>query len=132
MNQEVIDSIKGERVGFGSRASYIKGFVLSLALTLLAYLLVHTHLAHHHQFPPDAFMGIALPVLAVIQLIVQLVFFLHVHKESKPRWNLVVMLFAALVVLIIVIGSLWIMYHLNYNMTPQQQNYYLLQQDGGL
>ena len=77
-------------------------------------------------------MVAALAVLAITQLLVQLVFFLHIDKERKPRWNLAVLLFAALIVFIIVGGSLWIMYHLNYNMSPQQMNQYMLQQDGGI
>ncbi|HVS78892.1 MAG TPA: cytochrome o ubiquinol oxidase subunit IV [Candidatus Saccharimonadales bacterium] len=117
---------------FGSIWSYVIGFGLSLALTGLAYLSVRHHLATHHTFPTDTAMLVILSTLAISQLIVQLVFFLHLDKESKPRWNLMVLGFAVMVVVIIVAGSLWIMYHLNYNMTPQQMNNYLQQQDGGI
>lgn len=117
---------------FGSIWTYVSGFILSLSLTLSAYFLVRHHLSTHHLYPSDKFMLAALAVLAITQLIVQLVFFLHIDKERKPRWNLAVLLFAALIVFIIVGGSLWIMYHLNYNMSPQQMNQYMTQQDGGL
>jgi cytochrome o ubiquinol oxidase operon protein cyoD len=57
------------------------------------------------------------------------VFFLHLGRESKPRWNLNALLFAVLVVVIIVFGSLWIMHNLNYHMqNPQQINKYLRSQ----
>ena len=55
----------------------------------------------------------ALAALAVAQLMVQLVFFLHLGTESKPRWNLTVVLFALMVVVILVFGSLWIMKNIN-------------------
>lgn len=93
----------------GTARSYTAGFLLSLVLTLAAYLLV----VH------DVYRGwglvFALAALAVIQLSVQLIFFLHLGRESRPRWNLTVMLFALMVVGIVVFGSLWIMHNLNYN-----------------
>ncbi|HEX5447609.1 MAG TPA: cytochrome o ubiquinol oxidase subunit IV [Candidatus Saccharimonadales bacterium] len=124
--------LETKRQNHGSIWSYISGFGLSLILTMEAYLLTKHHVASHHLTPSDTAMRAVLPILAVIQLLVQLVFFLHMDKESKPRWNLVALFFAFITVLIIVGGSLWIMYHLNYNMTPQQMNNYLLNQDGGI
>ncbi len=121
-----------QEANYGSALTYVSGFVLSLALTICAYLLVKRHIANHHVSPTDTFMVIALSLLALTQLVTQLVFFLHLDNESKPRWNLVVLGFAVIIVVIIVAGSLWIMYHLNYNMTPQQQSNYLLHQDGGV
>jgi heme/copper-type cytochrome/quinol oxidase subunit 4 len=52
--------------------------------------------------------------LAIAQLITQLLFFLHLEKEPKPRWNLLVLSFAVTVAVILVFGSLWIMQNLNY------------------
>lgn len=117
-------------VGLGSKKAYIVGFLLSLTLTGLAFLLVHIHVAHHHQFPPDSFMVAVLPVLAVVQLFVQMVFFLHLGRESKPRWNVLAFAFAITIVVILVIGSLWIMSNLNYRMmySPSQINQYLKSQ----
>lgn len=117
---------------YGTTLTYVSGFVLSLALTMCAYLLVKRHVANHHISPTDTFMVIGLSILALTQLVAQLVFFLHLDTESKPRWNLVVLGFAVVIVVIVVAGSLWIMYHLNYNMTPRQQSNYLLHQDGGV
>lgn len=132
MSTSSSNAVSDKQVSYGTRMTYILGFVLSLALTLAGYLLVKSHIANHHLSPSDTFMTAVLPLLAIIQLFAQLIFFLHLDKESKPRWNLLVLSFAALIVLVIVVGSLWIMYHLNYNMTPQQQNDYLLKQDGGI
>lgn len=114
-------------VASGSRVRYVVGFISSIILTLIAFELVHIHVAHHHTYPSDGFMMISLAVLAVIQLFVQLVCFLHIGRESKPRWNAIALSFAAIVVLILVIGSLWIMSNLNYRMmqSPTQIQHYL-------
>lgn len=96
--------------GHGTYKSYIIGFILSIGLTVVPYMIVV-----HHLFPLHIVM-IAIVVLGVLQLLVQLVFFLHLGGESKPRWNLMAFLFTLLVVAILVIGTMWIMYNLDYNM----------------
>lgn len=96
---------------------YIIGFVSSIVLTILAFSLVNLHLATLHHTPTDQILLPALIVLAIVQLLVQLFFFLHLGKEPKPRLNLMAFLFMVLVVGIIVIGSLWIMKNLDYNMS---------------
>ena len=100
----------------GTKTTYLVGFAISVALTLVAFGLVKVHVAHHHNYPSDNFMMAALALLAVIQLFVQLVFFLHLGRESKPRWNAYALALAVTVVVIVVIGSLWIMSNLNYRM----------------
>jgi cytochrome o ubiquinol oxidase subunit IV len=94
---------------------YISGFILSVALTLVAFMMVSDKLLHGWS------LIIALMFCAVIQLMVQLIFFLHLDQEKKPRWNLQAFLFMALVLLIIVIGSLWIMNNLNYHMMSPEE-----------
>ena len=104
--------------------SYIIGFLLSLEFTIAAYLLA-TNRNLEKQLVIPAIVG-----LAIAQLLVQLVFFLHLGKESRPRWNLTVLLFAALVVLILVFGSLWIMNNLNYpTMSPAETDKYLIKEE---
>lgn len=93
-------------------SSYIAGFVLSVVFTLLAYFAVVNHVAS------GATVITIIIGLAVVQLIVQLLFFLHIGQESKPRWNLTFFLSTASIVFLIVVASLWIMNHLNYNMMP--------------
>lgn len=93
----------------GSLRSYIIGFGLSIVLTLVAYILVANEMLSGRGLVA-VIIG-----LALIQLFVQLFFFLHLGKEGRPRWNLTSLLFAALVVVIVVIGSLWIMYNLDYH-----------------
>jgi cytochrome o ubiquinol oxidase operon protein cyoD len=105
----------------GSVASYIAGFVLSLMLTMTAYLLVLRHVNSYHSILSHGTLVFMLVGLALTQLIVQLIFFLHLDRESKPHWNMTVLLFAVTVVVIIVFGSLWIMNNLNYHHPSTEQ-----------
>jgi cytochrome o ubiquinol oxidase subunit IV len=77
------------------------GLILSLLLTIFAFKLSSP---------------LAIGALALIQGAIQLFYFLDLGKEEKPRWNLIVFLCTLLIIFIIVAGSLWIMYHLNYNL----------------
>ncbi len=97
----------------GTVKSYTIGFVLSLALTIEAYLLVA-----NHTFAPSVVVLTVL-VLAIVQLLVQLFFFLHLDRATKSPWNIIMFLFMGLVVSILVFGSLWIMRGLDYNMTTR-------------
>jgi cytochrome o ubiquinol oxidase operon protein cyoD len=109
--------------------TYITGFLLSLLLTLTAYFLVARHVSSHHAAVSHFALIFMVVALAIIQLLVQLTFFLHLDTESSPRWNLKTLLFAALVVIILVFGSLWIMNNLNYHHPTQNQiNDYLKSQ----
>jgi cytochrome o ubiquinol oxidase operon protein cyoD len=101
--------------------TYVGGFLLSLLLTLTAYFLVQRHVSSDHAAISHGVLVFMIISLALIQMLVQLKYFLHVDNERKPRWNLTVMLFAATVLLIIVGGSLWIMNNLNYHMDSQNE-----------
>jgi cytochrome o ubiquinol oxidase subunit IV len=93
-----------------SLSSYLIGFILCIVLTLIPFFLV----AHHSL--PVAGLYVMLTVFAIAQLYVQVVFFLRLNASPKGRWNLMSFFFAMMIVLILVLGSLWIMYNLNYNM----------------
>jgi cytochrome o ubiquinol oxidase operon protein cyoD len=111
-------------IGHVSFTTYVSGYVASLYLTITAYLLVR-HGAFSRRTLVAGVVG-----LALTQFLVQLVCFLHLGRETKPRWKLVVFLFMILVVGILVFGSLWIMNNLNYrSMTPAQINQYMNSQD---
>lgn len=113
----------------GSLASYIAGFILSIAFTLGAYYVVKQHVESGHlEFSHGAILWI-ISTLAVLQLFVQLYFFLHLGKESKPRWNLMAFLFAVLIVAILVVGSIWIMHNLDYNMTGDEIDTYIQEEE---
>lgn len=93
----------------GSYRNYITGYMLSLVLTGASFFLVQRHFWSGHFIFSDNYMLTALIFLSVTQLFVQLIFFLHLDKDSDRRWNLTVLAFAATVVITIVFGTLWIM-----------------------
>lgn len=101
--------------------NYLVGFVSALVLSAVAFWLVTS------KTVDGGWLVAALIGLAVLQLVVQLVFFLHVGSESRPRWNLTALLFMLIMLVVIVAGSLWIMNNLNYNMmmTPEQMEEYM-------
>jgi cytochrome o ubiquinol oxidase operon protein cyoD len=108
----------------GTLASYVTGYIFSIYLTFAAYLMVYNHLFS------NIVLTTVIVILALVQFIIQVVFFLHLGRETKPRWKLAVMMFMILVVSILVGGSLWIMSNLNVRMTPQQENNYMNNQQG--
>lgn len=110
--------------------SYTIGFILSLIFTFTAYILVLIHISSQHETIPHYVLIPCIFILATLQLFVQLYFFLHLGKESSPRWNLLFFISTFGAILVIVVGSTWIMYHLNYNMTPMQINQYITNQSG--
>jgi cytochrome o ubiquinol oxidase subunit IV len=111
--------------------TYTIGFALSIILTLGAYYLVTHQLASGGAFWSLSLVITTIIALAIIQLLVQLLYFLHLGQESKPRWNLMVLSFAAMVVLILVLGSLWIMKNLSYHtMSPADTNATIIKDEG--
>jgi cytochrome o ubiquinol oxidase subunit IV len=89
------------------------GFVLSLVLTLAAYFIITSPAAFHLETNTAI---LVIFILAVLQFIVQSVFFLNIWSEKGPRWNLLVFISTLSIIFIIIVGSIWIMNHLNYNM----------------
>jgi cytochrome o ubiquinol oxidase subunit IV len=110
--------------------SYILGFVLSLILTLSAYFITSMHINSDFGVISQQILIPIIIGIAILQLIVQLIFFLHLTHESKPRWNLVFFVSTIGIILIVIVGSIWIINHLNYNMNPQQVDQYIQSQDG--
>ena len=94
----------------GSVKAYIKGFILSIILTIIPFVVVGQSLLS------GPWLFLAITVLALMQLIVQLVYFLHLNFASEARWNIVTFAFTVLVVFVLIAGSIWIMVNLNYNM----------------
>ncbi len=90
--------------------TYLLGFFLSVVLTLAAYFLVVTHVL------VGRVLSVVLLGLGVTQALIQLFCFLHLGRERKPRWNLLTFLFMLVVLLVLVIGSMFIMYSLNYRL----------------
>ena len=93
----------------------IIGFLGSLVLTLIAFLII----AYPEKLHLDSKRAVIVILnLAVLQALVQATFFLNIFKERGTRRNLVVFGSTISIILIIVIFSIWIINHLNYNMMP--------------
>jgi len=103
----------GEGHGHFSRRGYLMGFLLSAVLTAIPFWLVMTGALADKQ--ATVLIVIA---LAVVQILVHTVAFLHLNTRSEGGWTLMAYIFTAVIVLIVISGSLWIMYHLNSNMMP--------------
>ncbi|MCD9465634.1 cytochrome o ubiquinol oxidase subunit IV [Photobacterium iliopiscarium] len=94
----------------GSVKEYVRGLVFSIILTIVPFAMVMAGVGST-QF----IIGVIM-VFAVAQILVQLVFFLHMNTSSEQMWNTSSAVFVVVIVAIILIGSLWIMDHLNHNM----------------
>ncbi len=91
----------------GSLTAYLTGLFVSLFLTICSFYIVWasalpSHLLHY-----------SIVALALLQAAVQLRLFMHLGKEEKPRWETISFIFMLTCLLIIVLGSIWIMYDLN-------------------
>jgi cytochrome o ubiquinol oxidase operon protein cyoD len=93
--------------------SYLTGFVLAVVLTLIPFALVVASGALPHAV---ILSGIALA--AVAQVLVHLHYFLHLNASAGARWNLLAVLFTALILVILGGGTVWIMVNLHQQMIP--------------
>jgi cytochrome o ubiquinol oxidase subunit IV len=86
---------------------YFVGFVLAVVLTVASFWSVKTH----------AFSGenaiIALAVLAAVQVIVHVVFFLHVNTSKGQRWHVMSFAYTILMSLILIVGTVWVMHNVH-------------------
>jgi len=96
-----------------SMKKYFTGYVLSIAITVVAFGLVQMHLSSGHLFPAHDMLVPFLAILALCQLLVQAVFFLHLGKETSS-WNWFVLGFALMITTFVVGGSFWIMGNLQH------------------
>lgn len=97
----------------GTRRGYLIGFGLSAVLTAVPFWLVMTGAIGDARVTAAWIIG-----LAFVQIIVHTISFLHVNTQSEGGWTLLALLFTAVMIAIVISGSLWIMYHLNANMMP--------------
>jgi len=97
----------------GSFKGYLIGFVLSVILTAIPFWLVMSGAIDNKQAT-----AIVIMAFAVVQIVVHMVFFLHMNTASEGGWSMLALIFTLILVVIVLTGSLWVMYHLNANMMP--------------
>jgi cytochrome o ubiquinol oxidase operon protein cyoD len=100
----------------GSMKSYTIGFILCIILTLGSFGVVMTGLVPHDM------RLTFIVVLAVVQLLVQLVYFLHMGSSPDQRENTAIFVCTGLLIAIVVAGSLWVMHNANVNMMPMHMS----------
>jgi cytochrome o ubiquinol oxidase operon protein cyoD len=99
----------------GSLATYLIGLGLATVLTIVSFFVAQTTLVWQPSIP------VALAVLAIAQMGVHLVFFLHITTGPDNVNNVLALAFGVLIVFLVVTGSLWIIAHMNQNMMPMDQ-----------
>jgi cytochrome o ubiquinol oxidase operon protein cyoD len=98
----------------GSRKDYVIGFLLSVLLTAIPFALVMTNAIADSRITAGIVM-----LCAVVQIVVHMIYFLHMNAKSESGWTLMALIFTIVLVVIVLSGSLWVMYHMNLNMMPQ-------------
>ena len=96
----------------GNTKQYTIGFILSVLLTVIPFGMV---MAGMHNESRGLVVAV-IAITAVAQILVQLVYFLHMNSSSEQRWNVIAFVYTILCIAVLLIGSVWIMNYLHYNM----------------
>lgn len=96
-----------------SLKDYTIGFALSVLLSAIPFWLVMGEV-----FDKSTTTSLIILGFAAVQIVVQMVFFLHLNSKSEGGWTMLSLIFTAVLVVILLAGSIWVMYHLNTNMMP--------------
>ncbi len=99
--------------GHGSLRGYLIGFGLSVLLTAIPFWLVMGD-----ALGSKLATAIVIMVLAAVQIVVHMIYFLHMNARAEEGWTMMALIFTIIMVVIALSGSLWVMYHLNTNMMP--------------
>lgn len=100
----------------GTLREYVIGFLLSVVLTAVPFWLVMGDVSWSKQT-----IAFTIMAFAAVQMVVHMVFFLHMTPKSEDGWTLTSLVFTLILVVITLAGSLWVMYHLDNNMMPKHE-----------
>jgi len=92
---------------------YLTGFVLAVILTAIPFYLVMSGV-----IPDKLITALIIMAFAGAQIVVHMVYFLHMTPKAEGGWMIMALIFTLIVLVIALVGSLWVMYHLNNNMMP--------------
>lgn len=96
-----------------SFGGYATGFVLSIILTAIPFWLVMGKV-----IASPSTTALVILAFAAVQIVVHMIYFLHMNAKSEGGWNMLALIFTGILVVIVLSGSLWVMDHLNHNMMP--------------
>ena len=107
------DDHHGEEHPHVSLRDYVIGFVLSVILTAIPFWLVMNNVITSASATAFVVLG-----FAAVQMVVHMIFFLHMNAKSEGGWNMLALIFTVVLVVILLAGSLWVMHNMNANMMP--------------
>ena len=115
-----LDSSPGDQAEAGESVregvtGYALGLGLAVALTIASFVVARTHLIYGPGIP------VALVALAIAQMGIHLVFFLHITTAPDNTNNVLALAFGVLIVFVLVFGTVWVMEHMNHNMMPMDR-----------
>ena len=97
----------------GSFADYLTGFGLAAVLTAIPFWIVMGDV-----FRSPRIAALVILIFAFVQIVVHMVYFLHMNSKSEGGWTIMALIFTSVLVVITLTGSLWVMQHLDANMMP--------------
>lgn len=107
------DTVHASGEAHGTVNGYVTGFALSAILTVIPFWLVMGG-----ALGDAALTAVAVMAFGVAQIIVQMIYFLHMNARSEGGWTLMAFVFTAIIIVIAVVGSIWVMHHMNTHMMP--------------
>ena len=102
----------------GSLRGYLTGFVLAAILTIIPFWLVMAHVFDNRWLTITLVL-----LLAVVQILVHIIYFLHLDTHSEGGWNMMAFIFTIVLVVIVLGASIWVMYNENALMMPMSPQY---------
>ncbi|WP_432377981.1 cytochrome o ubiquinol oxidase subunit IV [Duganella sp. P38] len=101
----------------GSLKDYAIGFILSVILTAIPFWLVMAKV-----FDKSSTTALVVLAFAAVQVVVHMVYFLHMNNKVEGGWSMLSTVFTVVLLVIVLAGSIWVMYHMNKNMMPSMGN----------
>ena len=102
----------------GSLRGYLTGFALAAILTIIPFWLVMGRVLDNHWLTISIVLA-----LAIVQIFVHIIYFLHLDTHSEGGWNMMAFVFTIVLVVIVLGASIWVMYNENVNMMPMSPQY---------
>ncbi|HEY4074345.1 MAG TPA: cytochrome o ubiquinol oxidase subunit IV [Herbaspirillum sp.] len=107
----------GDGASHSTLKGYLTGFVLAVILTAIPFWIVMNGGLGNSNTTALVILG-----FAAVQIVVHMIYFLHMNTRSEGGWIMLALIFTIVVVVITLSGSIWVMYHMNHNMMPNMMH----------
>lgn len=107
----------GEEELHFTKKDYHTGFILSVILTVIPFALVMGGVFEDRATAAFWILG-----LGAVQMVVHVVYFLHMNRSAQGGWIMLAFIFTLILLSIAVVGSLWVMFHMNENLMPMSEH----------